>query len=204
MSNLEAFFNAYRAVAREGYNWQCLDQVLWEMCDQTPGHTDVRRVLAKVGLVNRAYRANLQMGVEEAEWKVARRLIDSDIDRHIVALRALTTFDRTTAPVVLDAHRSLVALCKETTSRWALSFASKYLSFHAPRVVPLFDQYAYTEGWKLVRGVVNEPMAGNAAEDYRWHAASVLFLADQLRAQGVEPNVKYIDVVLYGSAGGGG
>lgn len=204
MSDLQKFLDAYRKVVQDGYNWQVLDLVLLEMCGRTPRHTCPREVLAKVALVNRAYRANLQMGAEEAEWLLATRLVDSELDEHLNKLRSLTSFDAATAPVVLEAHRALVALCKEATGRWALSFASKYLSFHAPRVVPLFDQYAYKEGWKLVRGIVNEPLPGTGAEDYRWHAATVLYLADHLRAQGGEPDLKIIDVVLYGSAGGRG
>ena len=87
---------------------------------------------------------------------------------------------------------------------WALSFASKYLSFHVPRVVPIYDSLSNKEGRRYARGRVTSALPGSAAEQYRWHTASVLFLANHLRKQGIEPDVKLIDVVLYGQAGGEG
>ena len=204
MKTLADFLSEYERVQTNGYNWEVLDKTLFELCKQIPDHTDAKQIVAKVGLVNRAYRANLQMGTEDAEWKLAQHLKNSDIDEHLTKLRSLASFDESTAPVVLQAHHRLVKLCKEVTGRWALSFASKYLSFHVPRVVPIFDSYSYAEGWKYARGSVASPLPGKAAEDYRWHTASVLFLANHLRKQGIDPDVKLIDVVLYGQAGGEG
>jgi hypothetical protein len=204
MKTLADFLSEYKRVQAQGYNWQVMDDTLFELCRRYPGHIEPREIVAKVGLVNRAYRANLQMGTEDAEWKLAQHLKNSDIDEHLNKLRSLPSFNDATAPVVLQAHHRLVEVCKEVTGRWALSFASKYLSFHAPRVVPIFDSYSYAEGWKYARGSVASPLPGAAAEDYRWHTASVLFLANHLRTQGIEPDVKLIDVVLYGQAGGEG
>ena len=204
MKTLADFLSEYERVQTNGYNWEVLDKTLFELCKQIPDHTDAKQIVAKVGLVNRAYRANLQMGTQDAEWKLAQHLKNSDIDEHLTKLRSLASFDESTAPVVLQAHHRLVELCKEVTGRWALSFASKYLSFHVPRVVPIFDSYSYAEGWKYARGSVASPLPGKAAEDYRWHTASVLFLANHLRKQGIDPDVKLIDVVLYGQAGGEG
>lgn len=204
MSELEAFVTAYRTVEQAGYSWEEMDRVILALCEKTPGHRSQREVMARVALVNRAYRAHLQMGDKDAEWTLAGRLVESEIDEQIEELRGIPTFNATTAPLVVAAHGALVALCKEATGRWALSFASKYLSFHAPMVVPLFDQKAHVEGKKLVQGLVNAPISGCAAMDYRWHAARVLYLAEHLQEHGIDPNLKIIDIVLYGSAGGRG
>jgi hypothetical protein len=204
MKDLADFLSEYKRVQTNGYKWEILDKTLFELCKQIPGHTDARQIVAKVGLVNRAYRANLQMGTKDAEWKLAQRLLTSDIDDHLNKLRSLPSFNDATAPVVLQAHHSLVAVCKEVTGRWALSFASKYLSFHVPRVVPIYDSLSNKEGRRYARGRVTSALPGSAAEQYRWHTASVLFLANHLRKQGIEPDVKLIDVVLYGQAGGEG
>ena len=204
MKTLADFLSAYKQVHADGYDFKIMDDTLFDLCRRFPGHTKglERQIVAKVGLVNRAYRANLQMGTEYAEWKLAQRLTTSDIDEHLSKLRSLSSFDEAAAPVVLQAHHSLVAVCKEVTGRWALSFASKYLSFHVPRVVPIFDSLSYKEGWNYARGSVASPLPGKAAEDYRWHTASVLFLANHLRKQGIDPDVKLIDVVLYKQARG--
>ena len=200
MNNPDKFLNAYKKVLSDRYNWEVLDETLFNLCKQHPDHTKPRVVLAKVALVNRAYRANLQMGASEAEWELAQRPVTSDIDGHLSELRSLSSFDEAAVPVVFRAHHHLVAVCKEATGRWALSFASKYLSFHAPHVVPIYDSYSYAEGWKYARDEVTSPLPGVAAEDYRWHTASVLALANYLKRQGITPNVKLIDVVLYGQA----
>ena len=204
MSDLTQFRQAYQRIEKEGYNWQELDGVLYGMCAAMPDHTDKRQVIAKVGLINRGYRANLQMGTDEAEWKLALALVDSDIDTHLNELRGFKTFDAETAPATMAAHATLVALCQEATSRGAVSFASKYLAFHVRNVVPVFDSYAYDASWKLAGEGITEPLIRGPTEPYGWHCAAVLRLADDLRAHGIEPDVKLIDVVLYGLNGGTG
>ena len=204
MSDLERFRAAYRRVEADGYNWQELDGVLYRMCAEMPDHSDPRQVIAKVGLINRGYRANLQMGKAEAEWELAQALVKSDFDTHLKQLRGLKTFDAASAPATMAAHAALVALCQQATSRGAISFASKYLAFHVRKVVPVFDSYAYDASWKLVGVGIERPLIDGPTEPYGWHCAAVLRLADDLRAHGIEPDVKLIDVVLYGLNGGTG
>lgn len=201
---LDRFFERYREVQRDGYAWAELDRALLALCERLPDHTDAQRNFGKVALINRAYGANLHMGGKEAEREVAEALVSSDLDAHLAGLRRLDTFDLRSAPAVMAAHDSLVSVCRGVTHRKNQSFASKYLAFHAPKAVPLFDAYAERAGKQLVSADARAPLQKGISGPYGAHCATVLALMSALRQEGLIPDVKRIDVVLYSLAGGRG
>lgn len=201
---LADFLEAYRSAS---YDWERLDRILLDACAATPHHTNVGDVFAKVALINRTYRANLQMGAKNAEWDVAERLVRVGFDGTIADVLPPLRLNRETAPLVVDVHRRLVEVCREITGRVQNSFASKYLAFHAPLAVPIFDGWAYKASWDLVGQHATGWLAAKAKPnaDYGWHVEAVLLLAEHLRDAGVvDPDLKKIDIVLYGSRGGRG
>jgi len=197
MNTLDDFVKAYQST---DYSWEAMDQVIIRMCDENPGHTQVPEVYAKVALINRAYRANMQMGAKNAEWNVAKLLVDQKSDKFIAPLRVLPRFGRETISEIVSTHESLVQLVHTVTNRTTNSFASKYLSFHAPRVVPLFDSNSYKVAQQLVGDRVRRELyRGNANWKYGYHCEAVLLLVEALYGRGVDnPNLKLVDCVIYG------
>jgi len=201
MKTMADFRAAYKHAS---HTWEPLDKVLLDACTSKPDHTDVSEVFAKVALVNRVYRANLHMGGKDAEWNLAKKLATAKFDDVLTVLRPLT-FARETAPAIVEAHGKLVGLCESVTGRVANSFASKYLSFHVPDAVPIFDQYAYSSSWALVGKKCSGAWATGINEDYGWHAEAVVLLVEDLQTHGVaSPSLKQIDIVLYTARGGTG
>ena len=99
----------------------------------------------------------------------------------------------------MDVHEELVKACKAATTRSAVSFASKYLSFHEPLVFPIFDNKAYRTAWRLTKKhVVATQHDSRANVDYGYYCEALLLLIAHLRTNGVAtPDLKLLDNVLY-------
>lgn len=180
-----------------------LDRPIFSLFDSDPLHEDVDVVYAKVALVNRVYRANLNLSGANAEWRVAEKLVKAKkaADSAVFAVREAGRFSRENENVIATAHEQLLDLVSRVTKRDEQSFCSKYLSFHAPTAVPILDQFAYANAWRLVGARFPRGLHLSARNrDFRCHASCVLELIDELRSRGIEPvDVKWLDFVLYSS-----
>jgi hypothetical protein len=181
--------------------WEPLDRPIIQLCDESPQHEDVEVVFAKVALVNRVYRTNIQMSVKNAEWALAETLVHEKVDRIILPLRPLRTFGPACLEPIRSVHEKLVQLVRRVTKRFENSFCSKYLSFHFPEVVPIFDNFAYRAAWSLCKGIVPWPDQRNCLNaNYRWHTAATFHLWQELARKGFvgeRLKLKLIDYVLY-------
>lgn len=190
---IDEFVVAYRGVE---YWWHALDEPILGLCSRHSDHIDARIVFGKVALINRAYRANVQMGVSNAEWTLAEALVAARFDETLSPLKTLDRLDAAALPVLLDAHERLVSVAKQATRRVTESFCSKYLSFHFPRLAPLFDSRAEKTAKSLPLPRQAWSNAGNPR--YRAHCGRVLDLISALRSAGIaEPDLKKLDYVLY-------
>jgi hypothetical protein len=209
VNNLDEFVTRYKERARQGYaDWESLDGVLLDTCQRFPHHQKKGEILAKVALINRVYgtqleKANGRAEGGNAEYAIAGQMVGK-VDVLIEELRVLNGFCADAVPKVLDVHHRLLQITHEATKRWEVSFCSKYLSFHAPKVVPIFDKKASGVSQKLV------PLGKNFMYDitrrnvsYARHCYAILGLVNKLQDSGeTEPNLKLIDFVLYRSGGG--
>jgi hypothetical protein len=178
------------------YWWIPLDRPILSACKDYPANTDYCEVYAKVALVNRMYSAQLGRGKVEkykAEDKVAAALCKSDIDNFIEPLFNLDTLTVTDLPKVVKCHTRLVQIVRKGAKNDALSFASKYLSFHVPRVVPIFDSRAATTARDILKGRSNL----RGFRPFEKHCRRVLELMNILAEEKLVPDVKMIDYVLY-------
>ncbi|MCE9637138.1 MAG: hypothetical protein K8T90_15645 [Planctomycetes bacterium] len=197
MKTIAEFIEAYRRVE---YWWHALDEPILELCSRHPEHTDPRIVFGKIALVNRAYRANVQMGTRNAEWKLAEAFVVAGVDAALDPLRAHDRLTAEARPDLFTAHARLVAVARDATGRVTESFCSKYLSFHFPQTAPLFDGIAEQTAKRLPLADPGPITAPNAR--YRAHCHRVLELIEGLRASGVaDPDVKRLDYVLYNPGG---
>jgi len=195
---VDKYVNAIKN-ARHWYWWKYLDRPILEICKDHPEHVKSELVFAKVALINRVYRTNLQMGSRDAEQRLADKLVAAKADRFISALTRIQTFDRRALPSILAVHETFVRLAYRITGRVENSFCSKYLSFHYPASVLIFDNYAYA-ALKAIRDSVPRGLyPRNWNRRYAYHCEAVLILLDELRDRGINrPNLKLVDHVLYG------
>jgi hypothetical protein len=193
MKTVSELIAKYRQVE---YWWHALDEPILELCSRYPEHTDPRIVFGKVALINRVYRANVQMGTRNAEWKVAVAFVEARLNPTMDTLRKHTDLAESSLPALLDAHQQLVEITLRATGRVTESFCSKYLSFHFPQLAPLFDTLAEKTAKRLPLTFPPSTRALNAR--YRDHCARILKLVATLRTAGIaEPNLKKLDYVLY-------
>ena len=137
-----AFVN--RALRRQS-TWDRGNQVLYDLCRQCPGHHELDQIVAKVWLIGRSYAAAIERGAEIEEdedfyvERVAPAMRSARIDRWFSPLRGLKRPD---AAAVVPVHARLTGLFKKISGKEKRSLASKYLHFHFPKSVYIFDERA--------------------------------------------------------------
>jgi hypothetical protein len=129
--------------------WDAGNKVLYDFCASNPRHEEVPVVLAKVWLIGRAYAAAIERRRNKIDQnddfyvnEVAPIIIESSIDTWISAAAHFKEPDSSSQHAVLTAHANLTALFKQITNLEKRSLASKYLHFHLPKVVYIFDSRA--------------------------------------------------------------
>ncbi|HZU35486.1 MAG TPA: hypothetical protein VFA18_06250 [Gemmataceae bacterium] len=180
-----------------------IDRPILDACKARPGHKKKDRysVYGKVALANRMYGARLGWftKVEDPEWAVAKRLASDRVDSLVRGLAALGELNERTVSAVVAAHARLVSLIHSVAKREYLSFSSKYLSFHWPRLVPIFDSGSALWSKRIVAELQQEgPVVGDT--EYAMHCGRIITLRNYLRDKknGVRnPDIKLIDYVLY-------
>jgi hypothetical protein len=206
LDSLEKLCAAYKSLEADGghYSWSALDRALIAVCATMPLHDNIDEVYAKVRIINRAYLANLQFGAANAEWKVAEAFIKGTPDAVFAPLRSSSQFSLEGLPILLNAHENLIDLAYQVTGKVQNSFVSKYLHFHFPATVPIFDNLAYNAAWNLAQPPYSqsELYDGRRNRDYGYFCGALLRIMHELQTHGVEsPRLKLLDVLLYGNRG---
>jgi hypothetical protein len=132
--------------AQESYEqgWHQVDECLYGFVSQHPDHGEVEYVYAKVCLVNRVYRAYVHLKISESE--LAKHLSELDwLDGKIRELNGYPNrdLDDESLDKVVACHGSLLEMGREWARADLDSFFSKYLHFHSPKVVPIYDNRAW-------------------------------------------------------------
>lgn len=124
------------------------NDVLYQMCDTLSGHSQIGRVVAKVGIIDRAFSAGAtrhSSGVDALADVIRDNAaeVDALIERVREAAGNGCVYDAERARRVVVEHGKFCSILAEVTrdGRWLPSFASKYLHFHAPGV-PIYDSRA--------------------------------------------------------------
>jgi hypothetical protein len=203
--SVAAFCAAYQRLEARGraYDWVALDRALISVCSSTPRHVNADDVFAKVAIINRTYGANLHLAGRDAERKVAQQFVKESADRILSPLAGLSQFCARTISTVLDSHEQMTKLARKVTKRVNNSFISKYLHFHFPETIPIFDSYSYANSWAIAPLPKPEwaQYRQRLNSDYGYHCGAVLQLIGELRRRRVAdaPSVKLIDVLLFDS-----
>ncbi len=186
-----------------------LNNVLYGMCRQLPGHTEDADVWAKVWIIGRAYATQIERHQKHKDrlYSVVERVKNcaSWLDPGIRELRAfgmIPTVENATAIAQLH-HRFVVELSNEMRGRHRpLSFASKYLHFHAP-VVPIYDSIARSQlraaGWYRWRKnwTRRHPEPAGVDLDYWRYCIQIALMADHWKFDGLDPTARNLDTYLF-------
>lgn len=197
--------------------WAAYDEPLRAACDKYPRHDRLDGVIAKVGLVQRAYEAGLERHVrrraENAIVVVARALHQARhrIDPEVRYLRRVVgngkQFDAARLAATLTVHASVLKVIQKKTrgGNAPRSFVSKYLHFHCAGV-PIFDERArkmmgHREwyGWRETsrRVDVRALDVPRAADpQYARYLQQFLAMWNDARESGIRPNVRSLDAYL--------
>jgi hypothetical protein len=142
--------------------WDTANSVLYRLCRRHPRHTEDAVIVAKLWLIGRAYAAAIERGVSGKysgdklyTHLVTRILKGSKIDVILDEIRALR---RPKAEIVVAAHQAIVKVLRCISGHNNPSLASKYMHFHCPRVVYIYDMRAAT-AIRQVTGRVKLPPA---------------------------------------------
>lgn len=133
--------------------WAPVTQCLYDLCRKYPDHNRNSVVAAKVLLIGRSHAAAVERGVrnepgtirdttEFYQKRIATPIRRSGLDIQISKLRSLEKISAENAEVVLAAHNRLTDVIASSIGMRKRSFASKYLHFHAPAAVPIYDSLA--------------------------------------------------------------
>jgi hypothetical protein len=124
--------------------WNLGNEALYELCRKHPEHRDDDAILAKVWLIGRSYAASIERrrrkpsenGDEFYLDRVAPAIKRAGVDRWFEPLRVLR---RPNPAAVIPVHKRLTELFEHISGLEKRSLASKYLHFHFPRAVYIFD-----------------------------------------------------------------
>lgn len=141
--------------------WDLANQILYDMCENYPRHTDANEVVAKLWLIGRSYAAAIERRKNAANFSgdfyydvVAPAIISvsDELDTMIVDInsRASKENDENQMDCVLKCHGFLTTKFNELTELDKRSLASKYLHFHCREKVYIYDSVASSVMRKLV------------------------------------------------------
>ena len=123
------------------------NDVLYRMCSEKPNHDCVDIISSKLWIIGRSYSASIERKAGK-DFKIddaAEIIKSSDIDQRIKDISTIERPEMNNIDRVLDVHNFFVGLLKEATGIEKRSLASKYLHFHVPKAVFIYDSIANKE-----------------------------------------------------------
>ncbi len=213
-----AAFDAARNEYEE--QWNLLDQVLYDLCEQYPGHTTRRDVNAKLQIIGRTYGTGIERMIPSRGGQGGAFIVLGDhvfehagtIDAIIGGLAGLREpLDRNSLQRIITAQGDLVRLLKQVTHKTKVAgetrsphaFASKYLHFHNP-ALPIYDSYATVALTKLRRwrrAFQLFDMPDGSDVEYGRFVLRFWQLYRDVRAVRLDATVKHVDYYLLTAAG---
>jgi hypothetical protein len=135
-----------------------LNNILYEMCENYPCHTDRDEINGKLMIIGRTYAAALERtrtiyrmpGYDVYDETSEKIINDSLLDGKIGELKKTNSINRSLLPKILETHKYVMDLFAEKTGQNKRSLASKYLHFHARELFFIYDSRAASE----IRGII--------------------------------------------------
>jgi hypothetical protein len=185
-----------------------LDRTLYRLCEEHPCHTDIGAVNAKLWLIGRGFSTGVERQIKSSgvpgssleKMAVHLRKNGNAVDQIIQDLRQLKE------PLDLEKLQSVVAehgkFCRLASriaygNRVLVSFASKYLHFHAP-IVPIYDQWADWQAWRMRRkdNLMSFKLPKGGNEAFYWYCLCFWQVYANLRTVSDRVNVRLTECYL--------
>jgi len=157
--------------------WDLGNNVLYELCHNSPGHKNVSEVTAKVWLIGRSYAAAIERRKNKKDNDnddfyievVSPKIISSNIDNWLSKLNGFSDINEASIEYILQVHASVTKLFNEISGLDKRSLASKYLHFHYPNLFFIYDTRAVTALSKYTNtlGRVGRSRFKHADNEYR-------------------------------------
>lgn len=179
------------------------NEVLYRMCREQPLHNNIDFTMSKLWIVGRSYSAAIERKAGK-DFKIktaAEKINSSDIDFHIKKLQDIDRISTENVDVLLAAHKYLTDKFREITSIEKRSLASKYLHFHAPKSVFIYDSIASKNIRKLISQSKRKlPIAKNFDNEYEAFVHRCIYYRDNELEQkiGVKVTPRRLDMELLG------
>lgn len=140
--------------------WDFMNDVLYRLCQDNPGHTRDDVILAKIWIIGRTYAAAIERGSNATNKslgdvnELASKIRTSPMDRWFQKLRLSSNDD---LALTVETHKKVMDLFCEISGLEKRSLASKYLHFHFPERFYIYDSRAYkatcSPGYKAICGL---------------------------------------------------
>lgn len=138
--------------------WDMTNEILYDLCQKYPDHTNQDAVLTKIHVIGRIYAAAIERRknkkAEETNdtfyiSSVVPALMASELDQWICRAKAVEPNTQVAMEVMVEAHGRTTELFKSISDLEKRSLASKYLHFHVPDLFYIYDSRAA----KALRGL---------------------------------------------------
>lgn len=138
--------------------WSFANSILYKMCENNPEHKDEDVIVAKIWLIGRTYAAAIERRKLDTNYagdfyydKVAPKMLEigKELDDRINIVKS-KPIDKDNLGDILDLHAYLVDHFKTITGLSKRSLASKYLHFHCPKAMFIYDSKASIAIRKLI------------------------------------------------------
>ena len=200
----------YRAFSKKKQlDFHMGNQVLYDMCEKYPHHDNTDIIVSKIWLIGRSYAAAIERrpksqsskpedNSDDFYYDVVAKIIKKKakrIDKLLDALKAADGDYKDNAEQVLKLHAYVVDVFYEISKLKKHSLAAKYLHFHCPDKILIYDSRARN----AIRKIVQRPQYRFDGYDneYADFYARVLELTDAIEATGEKrPDPRTIDNFL--------
>ncbi len=128
--------------AKDAGIWRFTNKVLYNLFKKHPKH-DKEIIIAKIWIIGRTHAASIERGAKTKDidllmQRAGERIKKLKLDKYISKIRN----NRKKIELILEAHKKLVDIFKELTGLEKRSLASKYLHYHFPEFVFIYDSRA--------------------------------------------------------------
>lgn len=151
----DAAINHYLNTPEVRDRWILANQTLYDLCQRYPDHKNEDQIVAKIWLIGRSYAAAIERR-KNADGYVGDFYYDTvapylksvgeDLDSKMKKLNSSNSIDD-----LLDTHARLMEIFNHLTGMDKRSLASKYLHFHCPDAVFIYDSVAKRSLSKMVK-----------------------------------------------------
>lgn len=180
------------------------NEILYKMCQNKLYHNDLDVVESKLWIIGRAYAASIERKAgKDFDIKVAAQiLIDSEIDKKIANLNSIGRINSNHVDELLDTHNYMMQLLKLATGVDKRSLASKYLHFHAPMSVFIYDSIVRNNLRDRLRKIGKNrfPISKKYDDEYESHVKRCISYRDSVYENelGLLATPRKLDSHLYG------